>query len=70
MKRLIVDPDACEGHGKCVEVAPDMFYLPDDEDLVQILVPEPQTEEQIARAEAAIAACPRYALRWADESLG
>lgn len=61
--KISVDKDSCEGHGKCVEVAPSLFRLPDDSDLVQLLKTEPETEAERLRAMAAAAACPRSAIK-------
>jgi ferredoxin len=31
--RITVDRNACEGHGQCAAVAPDLFHLDDGDDL-------------------------------------
>jgi ferredoxin len=59
--KVTVDPDLCEANGLCVASAPDIFDLVDD-DLVQILLPEPPPEQGSAALDA-VAACPKQALR-------
>jgi ferredoxin len=56
-----VDPDLCEANALCVAAAPEVFDLVDDE-VVDILLPEPPPEMESAVAEAVIA-CPKQALR-------
>jgi ferredoxin len=56
-----VDPDLCEANALCVAAAPEVFDLVDD-DVVDILLPEPPPEMESAVAEAVIA-CPKQALR-------
>jgi ferredoxin len=58
---VTVDPDLCEANALCVAAAPEVFDLVDD-DVVDILLPEPPPEMESAVAEAVIA-CPRQALR-------
>ncbi|MCW2687705.1 MAG: Ferredoxin [Mycobacterium sp.] len=59
--KVTVDPDLCEANGLCVASAPDIFDLVDD-DVVQILLPEPPPEQGPAVLDA-VAACPKQALR-------
>jgi len=56
-----VDPDLCEANASCVAAAPGVFGLVDDE-VVDILLPEPPPDMESAVAEAVIA-CPKQALR-------
>ena len=56
-----VDPDLCEANALCVAAAPEVFDLVDD-DVVDILLPEPPPGMESAVAEAVIA-CPKQALR-------
>jgi ferredoxin len=60
--RVHVDPDRCEGHGKCEAAAPEVFRLGDD-DLSQVLV-EDVPEALQAKVERAIQLCPRQAISW------
>ena len=56
-----VDPDLCEANALCVAAAPGVFELVDDE-VVDILLPEPPPDMESAVAEAVIA-CPKQALQ-------
>ncbi|MFC9789384.1 ferredoxin [Rhodococcus sp. NPDC127528] len=56
-----VDFDRCEANGVCVGIAPDVFDLDDDDNL---LVTQPEdTPAAVALMEEAVAQCPRAALR-------
>jgi len=59
--RLEVDWDRCEGHGMCVQAAPEMFYHDDNGDmhLYHDDVP-PELEAKVA---AAARVCPMIALK-------
>ena len=63
--RVVVDRELCEGNARCVQLAPDVFRIDDDERL-EILVerPAPALREKI---EAAAALCPRQALSLVDD---
>lgn len=54
-----VDFDRCEANGVCVGVAPEVFDLNDDDEL---LVNHPVPEGSEGRVREAIAQCPRAAL--------
>lgn len=63
--KVIVDHELCEGNGRCVEVAPQVFELRDD-DLSYVLVEHPpQTLRK--RVELAVSVCPRQAIRIVEE---
>ncbi len=57
---LRVDRDLCEANAVCTGIAPDVFEL-DDEDELLILQPEPP-EELRERVQQAVASCPKNAL--------
>jgi ferredoxin len=59
--KVTVDPDLCEANALCVAEVPEVFDLRDDE-VVDILLPEPPPELESAVADAVIA-CPKQALR-------
>jgi ferredoxin len=59
--KVTVDPDLCEANALCVAAAPEVFDLVDDE-VVDILLPEPPPEMESTVAEAVIA-CPKQALQ-------
>jgi ferredoxin len=62
--RVIVDRDRCEGNAFCVNIAPEVFELDDDE--YAVVKTDPVPGEQEALAEQAIAQCPRAALSRED----
>jgi ferredoxin len=59
--RLRVDPIACEAHGQCAELLPELIEL--DEWGYPVIVDDevPPSLEQLARR--AVSACPTLALR-------
>jgi ferredoxin len=60
--KVIVDRVRCEGHGFCEDVAPQLFQLDDDGELVVRFTGEvPAGEEN--RADEAVQVCPVSALR-------
>ncbi|GII87558.1 hypothetical protein Ssi03_55480 [Sphaerisporangium siamense] len=66
-RRLSVETDVCEGNAVCARMAPDLFVLPDDVEVVTV-VRQPDTAELVRRAEMAVRRCPKRALRY-DEVL-
>lgn len=62
--RVVVDLDRCEGNGFCVNIAPAVFELDDDE--YATVVADPVPAEQEALAAQAIEECPRAALSRKD----
>ena len=58
--KIRVDYDLCEANANCMEQAPEVFKV-DDEDNLHILVEEPP-EKLRAKLEAAVRLCPRQAL--------
>jgi ferredoxin len=62
--RIVVDYDLCESHARCVEAAPDVFEIRDD-DLMYVLDETPDESHRTA-VEAAVVNCPRQALRLVD----
>jgi ferredoxin len=66
-KRLWVDPRLCEGHALCVESAPEVFDLSDDDVAECVTQPSDELWEQV---NAAIDACPRGAISLIDDPKG
>lgn len=63
--KVIVDLDRCEGHARCVEVAPEVFALNDDgQSEVIVANPGEALRPQIERA---VRLCPRQAITLAEE---
>ena len=59
--KVSVDIDQCEANGICVGFAPDVFEL-DDDDQLHILAEEVPADRR-AEVEAAVAQCPKAALK-------
>jgi ferredoxin len=59
--RIIVDYGLCESNALCVQSAPEVFELRDD-DLLYLSDEEPP-EHLRAKVEAAVRACPKQAIR-------
>jgi len=62
--KVTVDRDLCEAHARCVEAAPAVFEI-DDDDEMHILKGNPG-EDQRRAVETAVANCPRQALSLQD----
>ena len=58
--RVTVDHDRCEAHARCVEIAPQLFEVRDD-DRSHVLI-EDAGEELRGAAERAVRMCPRQAI--------
>jgi len=59
--KVIVDRALCTGIGICESLAPELFEIGDDGDLV--LLRDDVTDGELAGVEAAILQCPTEALR-------
>jgi ferredoxin len=60
VRRLVrVDPRLCEGHALCLDTAPEVFDLGDDD--IATCVSQPG-DELWPKAQAAVDACPRGAI--------
>lgn len=59
--KVIADMDVCEANAKCMEQAPEVFQVDDDDELtlLQDNVTDPELQEKVRRA---VARCPRNAL--------
>jgi ferredoxin len=64
MMLVRIDYDLCEANGACVQAAPEVFQL-DDQDRLQLLAPSPPDGQREA-VETAIRRCPRRALSLVD----
>lgn len=58
--KVVVDDMLCEGNAMCLDVAPDVFDLSDDD--VAIVLKEELGEDQRAKVEQAVQYCPKQAL--------
>jgi ferredoxin len=64
MKRLVVNPIACTGHGVCAELFPERIAL--DEWGYPIVSDKPIAEHLLAHARRAADLCPTLALLLSD----
>ena len=62
--RVVVDTALCEGNAVCMNVAPEVFVVGDD-DLARVLVDSPD-ESLRPKIEMAVRRCPRQALSLRD----
>jgi ferredoxin len=59
-RRLKVNPVACQGHGMCIELLPELIAA--DPWGYPLITPGPVPEELLALAQRAVNACPTLAL--------
>ncbi len=59
--QIHLDSDACQGHGRCYALAPDLFDA-DDEGYAVVLEAGDLTPEQLENAQLAADNCPEYAI--------
>ena len=62
--RIVVDYDLCESNAICMQVAPDIFEVRDD-DFLYVLNDTPDDEAR-ERCEEAVNRCPKQAIKLAD----
>ncbi len=67
--RLSLDLDLCQGHGVCVNEAPELFVLDPAESKARVLVHEVSTELRV-KAESAVRFCPTRALKLEENEDG
>ena len=63
--RVVVDHDLCEGNGRCVEVAPAVFELRDDDRSYVLMQAPPQNMRD--RIQLAVTLCPRQAISLVED---
>lgn len=63
-KRVRVDPHLCEGHALCIDTAPEVFDLSDDDIATCVERPADDLWEKV---QAAVDACPRGAISVIDD---
>ena len=59
--KVIVDHSLCEGHARCMETAPEVFEVRDDDRSYVLIDEVPEAER--AKIERAVQVCPRAAIR-------
>jgi ferredoxin len=63
--KIVVNWDLCESNGLCVEAAPKVFELADDDSL--IVHTEHPGADQLENVRAAVRRCPKAAIRLVEE---
>ena len=63
--KVVRDANRCELHGECLMIAPGVFEIEDDKDVVTVTNSEP-SEDQRSAVEEAVLMCPTSALRLED----
>ena len=66
---VVIDTEACTGHGRCYMVAPSVFAS-DDSGFGVVVVEGSLDPEQLAEARAAVANCPERAVALTPPSAG
>jgi ferredoxin len=59
--RIVVDFDLCESNALCMEAAPEVFEVRDDDFLY--VLDETPAEELREKVEAAVRVCPKQAIK-------
>jgi ferredoxin len=59
--KVVVDLDLCEGNAKCVEAAPEVFKLGDNDQA--IVLNENPGPELRAKVQRAVRTCPKQAIK-------
>jgi ferredoxin len=62
--KAIVDHSLCEGHARCMDNAPEVFEVRDDDRSYTLIEVIP--EELRAKVERAVQTCPRAAIKLED----
>jgi len=65
--RLQIDSDRCQGHGRCYDLAPDVFGE-DEDGYAVLLVTGPVPPEREDDARLAAANCPEQAIATVEEA--
>jgi len=64
--RVQIDSDKCQGHGRCYDLADDVF-TEDEEGYGQVIGAGVLTDDNTARARLAVANCPESAISILEE---
>jgi ferredoxin len=65
--KLQINPELCQGHGRCYDLAPDLFG-DDDEGFGMVLADGVVPPENDREARLAVANCPERAIALVEES--
>ena len=63
--RVVVDFDLCESNARCMEAAPEVFEVRDDDFLY--ILDETPPESMRAKLEEAVQRCPKQAIALAED---
>lgn len=63
--KVVVDYDLCESNAICMQIAPEVFEVRDDDFLY--LLTETPAEDQRAKVEESVQRCPKQAIKVVDE---
>ena len=63
--RVVVNAGLCEGNAVCMQVAPEIFVVKDD-DQAHVLIERPGAELR-SKLETAVRRCPRQAITVVDD---
>jgi ferredoxin len=64
--RVVVDFDLCESNARCMDAAPEVFEVRDDDFLY--ILDETPADELRAKVEEAVRLCPKAAITIADDA--
>jgi ferredoxin len=59
--KVVLDELRCDAHGSCVFACPEVFALEDDDDVVRVLIDEPDESLRASVLQAA-KKCPKAAI--------
>ena len=65
--KLQIDSELCQGHGRCYDLAPDLFG-DDEEGFGQVLADGMVPPEKVREARLAVANCPERAIELLEET--
>lgn len=63
--KVVVDFDLCEANAICMDIAPEVFKV-DDDDMLHILIEEP-AEGMRGKLEECVRLCPRQAISISED---
>jgi ferredoxin len=63
--KVVVDMDLCESNAICMGIAPEVFEVRDDDNLLYLLQENPPDELR-ERCEQAVRQCPKQAIKIED----
>ncbi len=62
--KVVIDHSLCEGHAKCMDTAPEVFEVRDDDRSYALVAVVPA--QALERVQRAVQICPRAAIRLED----